>query len=153
MSEGEQPQQPDATQILKQLYEAIQEARAEIGSLKAENQSLKEAIGKNEKQFSELVAGVAEGFKNRDEIITKLSQNTLAAPQQKGGGMADIIGKIADTVEKAMSGGAGNVLSDMDIEILKQAKQIQVLSLRNAFRALSKDSGIAETAAHVVVDV
>jgi hypothetical protein len=40
----------------------------------------------------------------------------------------------------------------MDMEILKQAKQIQVISLRNAFRALTKDSGIAEAAAHIVVE-
>jgi len=155
----EQPQQPDATQILKQLYEAIQEARAEIGSLKAENKTLKEAITNFDKQLNEFADGVSQGFTKRDEIINRLAQAPQITQQpQQSGGFGGTLGRILDVVEKQMSGGAGNgggfasELAALNEANLKSMLQLQKLDFQALIGARAKQMGVTLPAEHVTVE-
>jgi uncharacterized protein (DUF885 family) len=153
---SDQSTQQDPNEVFKQLLEALQQTQSANAELKAELASLKKELPQLiDGKINELAEETKNAFVKIGSVIVELQkpQVQLAPPTTPEHPLMAVFKTVGGMVDKAMAGPAsGSVLSDMDMEILKQAKQIQVISLRNAFRALTKDSGIAEAAAHTVVE-
>jgi len=160
---SEAPQPPNqAEQLLLQILEELRLTKAENQNLKTEVANIKKYVTEDltsafGKQIEDLATGVAEGFKNRDQLINELrsvpSTPSVNVPQQ-GNMMSKVFEQIGSAIEKyTASPNAGNSLTDMDMETLKLSKQIQLVTLKNAFKTISKAAGLPEIPeTHVVVE-
>lgn len=79
-------------------------------------------------------------------------QLAAAAAPQGGSGFTGIFDNIGKAIGKALEGGgSGGSLTDMDKEILRTSKQIQLLTLKSAFKKVAESAGVP-VVDHIIVE-
>lgn len=151
----EQPQQ-DAAELLRQIFEALQQAKAENESLKREISALKEEIPKMvDAKVNELGDATTKGFEKVSAAFIELKNNSLAVPQQPQGGGNKLFDQIGNMLEKAFTGTGAQQSNDFLNEMEATYKDIMKLNFKEmlyAARDRAKAAGIP-VAEHIVVDV
>lgn len=132
--------------VLTNLANTMKNLKQEIDALKNDNTKLKEELGAT-------FADIQKGFTQVADTIKALQTTTTAtaAPKEEGGIMS-IVNNISKAIEKAMTGApAEGSLTDLDKEILKNSKLIQVMYTRKMLKDSTKMLGIALPEEHIVV--
>ena len=161
--------QSDPAILLKQIFDKIEAESKKTEALAQDLLTLRKTVFEDlpksiDAELTKLAESVAKGLKTRDEILNKLATpNTTALavpsptaenPQDQpiqltgiGGTIQKLIDGIITRVTAAPAQGG---LTEMDMEILKNTKAIQLLSLKNTFKMVAKQAGIPETALETV---
>lgn len=154
------PPQSDEVSLLQQLIDELKATRTENQKLQEEVNALKKTVTEDLPQgINNIVEGTKQAFEKVAASISQIKSQQEATPaaqqQQPQGGL---VNQILEGITKALSTIGSNPataagLSDMDMEILKTSKAIQMLSLKNTFKMVAKQAGVSlpEVVEHVTL--
>ncbi|MGD0645902.1 MAG: hypothetical protein ABSA75_13430 [Candidatus Bathyarchaeia archaeon] len=158
MTEEPQPQVNQADELLKAILAELRLAKEKNEKLETALTTLNQKVASQDETINNFAVAVETGFKKRDEAINNITQATLNAPQVKSGGMGDAIGKIADVIEKAISGGGNNgggfveELRALNEGNIKSMLQLQKLDFQALISDRAKKLGLPTPADHMTVE-
>jgi hypothetical protein len=150
----EQPQ-TDPTQLLLQILQ-------ELKAVKEENATLRKNINEDipkyvNSEIDNLAKQTADGIKSLGAYIDQLKAAAPAAQPQQQGGMAQAIGKIAESIEKYFSGNANSSggfaaeLAQLNEANIKSMLQLQKLDFQALISERARKLGLPAPAEHVNV--
>jgi hypothetical protein len=151
------------------IIETLQTFQETIKSLQAQNMALASKVELLDARVNrELPAQLDGAFKDIQQNFTSITtvlkemrggqgapQTSLATATAEGGQnkspFQTILETVSKVIEKVNIGGGGGSLNDMDKQILQNSKQIQLLTLKTAYKQMAKSAGV-EIADHIVVE-
>ena len=149
--------------LLERVLEEFKKQGEALQQVLTENQLIKQELSKTKVDLAALAEGSEKTFDKIGNILSNMQKERITdvnspatPPQQQGGGLAGIVQGIVEALQKAASSPAANAigtLSEMDHEILKTSKSIQMLSLKNTFKMVAKQAGVTlpEEIEHITV--
>jgi len=156
-----QPQVNEAEQLLKQLLteftNKINQQQDQINSLNQKITSLSNLPQEIDTKLGELANETKDAFGQIATIIqqlkTETSQNSQISQQPpQESGLMGIIKSIMGALEKTQINPEAGGLSEFDKEIMRTSKQIQLYSLKDALKRVTKASGIDFPPEHIIVE-